>query len=113
MFCLICMCILAGCTDSNNEIIKEIDSPDSKYTAFYFCRDLGATTQKSYQLSIFKEGTELGDKGGNIFVTYGEFDIKWESENVLVVSIKEDDEKFKQLEEYKDVEIRYSDENLE
>lgn len=101
--------VLAGCTTSNNKIMKEVNSPDGKYTAIYFVRDLGATTQKSYQLTVLNKDKKLGDTSGNIFISYGKFDLQWKGDNLLVVSIKKNDEVFKQLTQYKEIEIQYQE----
>lgn len=48
--------IITGCTKtSNNRIIKSVESPDSKYVAYIFIRDMGATTKASFQLSILQK----------------------------------------------------------
>lgn len=107
MVCLIFSFSLSGCANSNNKVISEVGSPDGKYNAFYFIRDLGATTKASSQLTVLKKGKKLGDTVGNVFVTYGEFDVEWENDNMLVVNIKKDEEIFKQLTKYKDIEIKY------
>lgn len=107
--CLVLSITLIGCTSSNpsNTVIRQIESPDGKYVAFYFIRDLGATTKQSYQLSILNKGEKLGDTAGNIFTTYGEFDIKWDENDNLIVNIKNNEEIFKQLDKYKEIEIKY------
>lgn len=109
MFCLIFNITLIGCASSNlsNKVIHEIESPDGKYIAFCFIRDLGATTKPSYQLTILNKGEKLSDTVGNIFITYGEFDIEWEKNDALIVNIKNDKEIFKQLEQYKEIKIKY------
>lgn len=112
ILCLIFSFSLSGCASKNNKVIEEVDSPDGKYTAIYFVRDIEATTKASYQLTILKERKKLGDTVGNVFVTYGEFDVQWENENILVVEIKKDEEIFKQLKEYKEIEFRYKQKSL-
>ena len=101
--------VLAGCTSSNNKIVKEVNSPDGKYTAIYFVRDLGATTQKSYQLTVLNKGKKLRDTGGNILISYWKFDLQWKGDKLLVVNIKSNDEVFKQLTQYKEIKIEYQE----
>ncbi len=109
--CLIFSITLIGCSslnsNANNTVIKEIGSPDGDYTAFCFIRDLGATTKASYQLSILNKGEKLGDTTGNVFITYGEFDVEWDGNSDLIVNIKDDEEIFKKLEQYKGIQIKY------
>lgn len=109
MLCLILSITLIGCASSNpsNTVINEIESPDGKYIACYFVRDLGATTKQSYQLSILNKGKKLGDTTGNVFITYGEFDIEWNKNDDLIVNIKNNEEIFKQLDKYKEIKIKY------
>ena len=106
---LICLTlVLTSCsTESNNDIIKSMVSPNKEYLAYIFRRDMGATTEESYQLSILKKGEKLGDDIGNIYVTYGEFDIKWNSDNELIVTKVTSGESFKQIEKYDDIIIKY------
>ena len=55
----------SGCSSiSYNEVVKTVESPDQKYIAYIFIRDLGATTRESYQLSILKKGQRLGNGSG-------------------------------------------------
>lgn len=109
ILCLVFSITLKGCVNSSssNELINKIESPDGKYVALYFIRDLGATTKRSYQLSILSKGEELGDTSGNVFVTYGEFDIEWEKNDNLIVNVKSDEEIFKQSDQYKEIKIEY------
>ena len=101
--------LLTVCSNNtNNEIIKTIDSPDGKYVAYIFTRDLGATTKVSYQLSILEAGESLGDSGGNIFISYGSFDVEWSKQNLLYVKLKEKGDIFKNEKKYKDIVIEYS-----
>jgi hypothetical protein len=92
---------------SNNKIVKSIESSNNDYVAYLFIRDLGATTKASYQLSILKKGKNLGDEGGNIFISYGEFDIEWSSQNELIVKIVGKGEIFKQASNFKGINIKY------
>jgi hypothetical protein len=49
---------------TNNEVIMTIKSPDERFVAVIFVRDMGATTKKSYQMSIIEQGKELGNRAG-------------------------------------------------
>lgn len=92
---------------SNNELIKSVTSPNQKYIAVIFKRDLGATTKTSYQLSILKKGKSINDSTGNIFVTYEEFDVKWNGDTELIVEQSVKGEIFKQETNYKNIIIKY------
>jgi|LSQX01.2.fsa_nt_gb hypothetical protein len=108
LFITIFFLSLIGCNKvSNNEIVKSIVSPDEKYIAYVFIRDMGATTKSSYQLSILKNGNKLSNNPGNIHITYGEFDVSWNTSEELIVEKKASGEVFKAEEKYKDVSIKY------
>ncbi|MHC1723738.1 MAG: DUF5412 family protein [Aminipila sp.] len=101
--------LVTGCSgDSNNEIIEKIQSPDGEYIAYVFIRDMGATTQKSYQLSILKKGDALGNKKGNIFISYSNFEVEWNNEKELLVKDTNCEEIFKEKTKYKEIDIKYS-----
>lgn len=100
--------ITIGCGDrSNNEIIKSLESPDGSHVAYIFIRNMGATTEESYQLSILKKDEKLKNKAGNVFIKNGEFDIKWESEKELVIKDESSGEVFKDLKEYDGIKITH------
>jgi hypothetical protein len=93
--------------NDNNSITETVPSPDGKYIAYVFVRDMGATTQASYQLSILAEGQELGNAAGNAYISYNEFGIEWVSEKELLVD-NQVSEIFKQKDEVKGITIIYS-----
>ena len=100
--------MLSGCKEeSNNSIIKSIESPDEKYVACLFTRDLGATTKISYQLSILKNGEKLSNNKGNIFISYDAFDMEWNKADELTVKRNEGIDIFKQETEYSGIKINY------
>lgn len=100
---------ITGCTKgTNNKVLHTVKSPDAKYIAYIFIRDLGATTKASYQLSIFPIGTALINESGNIFVSYEPFNIKWKDSKNLVVTYSKKAEIFKQETKYDDLIIQYN-----
>ena len=105
---LILILILVACkNDSNNEIVKTIQSPNGNYVAYLFKRNMGATTKESYQLSILRKGKEFGDNSGNIFIAYGEFDIEWVNDKALMIKNKTIEKVFKDESVYDDITIRH------
>ena len=70
-----------------NEVIKKEISPDGLYIAYAFLRNCGATTSFSPQVTIMKNGKELKNEGGNIFIgNRSEYiDIKWEDSKTLII----------------------------
>lgn len=107
---LIIMNVSLGCSNEicSNILVTSIDSPDNKYVAYIFKRDCGSTTKVSFQLSILKKGQELSNSKGNIYISYGEFNVEWNSTNELLVeSVYDDSEVFKQKSRYKGIEITY------
>ena len=95
-------------TDNYNTIIKESVSPDEKYVAYYFQRDVDATTDVSYQLSVCERGESLSNDSGNVFVSSKPFVFEWQSENKLLIVHGNSSETFKKEDSIKDVEIKYS-----
>ena len=63
---------LSGCSSPfscENELLFQVNSPDNQYKAVIFTRDCGATTAKSYQISILKIDKEFDNKEkGNLFI---------------------------------------------
>lgn len=92
----------------NNKIIQSVKSPDEKYTAYIFIRDMGATTKASYQLSVFSKGTVLENESGNVFVSYEPFNIQWKDSKHLVVTYSKESEIFKQETSYDHLIIMYN-----
>lgn len=91
----------------NNSIIETVPSPNGKYVACLFIRDMGATTKESYQLSIFKKGRELGNSPGNTFISYGEFNVEWKNDSTLFVN-NSTAEIFKQDDEVNGITVNYA-----
>jgi hypothetical protein len=60
---------LAG--DCNNEIRRELASPNGKMKAVVFQRDCGATVGFNTQVSVLPSGSKLPNDGGNVFVADG------------------------------------------
>lgn len=90
-----------------NDITRKIDSPNKDYVAYLFTRDCGATTRYSYQLSILKNGEELENEGGNTFVSYSPFEVKWKSPYQLNVSYDKNADTFEKDEKVGKVRISY------
>lgn len=103
--------ILVGCQQQSslceNKIINSITSPQNNYTAYKFIRDCGATTKASYQLSILNSGQEFGNQIGNVFVSYGPFDVQWVNPKEIVIKYDNSSEVFKKENKYKDITIQY------
>jgi hypothetical protein len=94
----------------NNSIIEAVSSPSGRYIAYVFIRNMGATTQESYQLSILEEGRKLGNLAGNSYISYSEFKVKWISEKELFVDNGEA-EIFKQRNNTNGINITYNYKN--
>ncbi|MED4404102.1 DUF5412 family protein [Metabacillus fastidiosus] len=90
-----------------NEIVKDIPSPNGEYTAYIFKRNCGATTDVSYQLSVLKTDQELENKSGNAFITDSNFKIQWENSDHLTVNFPEKAETYEQDKKVSNVYITY------
>ena len=93
---------------NNNIIIKEINSPNNQYRAIIFERNINATTRNSYHLSILKNGKVLNNVGGNVFVSYNNFDVEWINNDVLKVNNDRENSKLKKVQNYKNIKVIYS-----
>lgn len=101
---LLLIIFLNGCNLANNNLISEISNENIK--AVLFEREGGATTSKSYQISLLKENEELKNHmKGNIFSASNiwNLDIKWQNSNLLIVSFStnRDSDIYQKAEEFK------------
>jgi hypothetical protein len=111
-----------SCTTTDNmcgnTIINQSISPDQKHRAIVFLRDCGATTRYSTQLSIIKNDDSLKNEIGNILIINdekggpipdedSEAEVKWESNNELIVYCDSSVKTFKRENEYKGIKITY------
>ena len=92
----------------NNIVINEINSPNNQYRAIIFERNINATTRSSYHLSILKNGQVLNNVGGNVFVSYNNFDVEWINNDVLKVNNDRENSKLKKVHNYKNIKVIYS-----
>ena len=115
LYFLLCCCIifvLINLSSSNttkikyNVIISEKKSPDGKYKAVKFNRNINSTTAESFHLSIFKAESSFNDKIGNIYISYDNFDYEW-THNTLIIYVNESTEPFKQNYSYDNLIIKY------
>jgi len=78
-----------GCGLCNEEIRKQVHSPDGNTTAVYYIRDCGATTNFANLVSLrtSSQKFEGGDADGIVMDAQGrqEIEIHWEGNNTLVV----------------------------
>ena len=51
-----------------NHVIADLPSPDGAFKAIVFQRDCGATTNFSTQVTLLKQGADLQDRKGNVFI---------------------------------------------
>jgi hypothetical protein len=92
----------------DNEIVKEIYSPDKQLKAIIFKRDCGATTGTSSQLSILKADKQLTNEGGNAFVVdKGDITIDWTGPKQLQVYFDSLGHTFEMKDKIEGIEIKY------
>ena len=93
---------------AGNELLFECVNKNETYKAVAFIRDAGATTSKSYQLSILKNNDKLENETGNVLITYSEFDVEWNGDKELIVRLRDKNKKiFKQLNEKNGIVVLY------
>jgi len=91
-----------------NKIIEVKTQPNNEFDFVHFKRDCGATTGYSYQLSILDHGSELPNKGGNVFISEQDFDVEWKDDRTILLSIVSG-EIYKKKKMYRGVKIEYKD----
>lgn len=107
------ICVLAGCPDikCENEVLREIVSPDTKYVATVFKRDCGATTSYAQIIMIREKLSEFrGDnKEEDIFTMNGLLDINvyWKDSRHLVIEPPDANAVFVKRESWRDIAISY------
>jgi len=72
-----------------NTIVKSKISPDEKWNVVIFERSCGATTGYSTQISLIKANNELGNEGGNLYVSKGYpngYNINWLSNKSVSIT---------------------------
>jgi hypothetical protein len=113
--------LLVGCLiDENNTEVGRADSPDRRYVAVVFVRNVDATTDFSTQVSILRYGARLGNGGGDIFICdsgHGRADelkdhsywmkLTWSSPTALLIQYDQRIRVFKKIDKYKSISISY------
>ncbi len=97
-------------TISHNKIVKILESPDKKFKAIAFIRDLGATTSFSPQVSILENDDDLEDQSGNLFIGDNSdfIDISWKNNDSLnVIYSCQDYDIFKKVTSINNIEVKY------
>lgn len=90
----------------NNVIKSELLSPNGKYKAIKFNRNINATTQTSYHLSILAYDDNLSDEIGNIYISYDDFEFKWRGD-ILEITHNKKDRVFKSNSIHENIKIQY------
>lgn len=107
------VCILGCSVDCGNEVIRSIKSIDGRYTATFFQRNCGATTDYSRIVSL-SETTSTFDPDSSesyVFSMKGttEVALSWTQENILYIETEVPQDKiFIKLKKWKDIDIKYS-----
>jgi len=107
--------MLVSCCDNTklkyNEIVEIKYSPDNKYMAIKFVRNVSATTPYSYQLTILSADKKIEDNPGNVYICYADFEFEWLNNRELhIITDKETkyrNKVFLQQDEINDVSIKY------
>jgi len=99
--------------DCDNRVIKDLKSPDGKYSATVFERDCGATTSYVTVVSVRDSSSKFkGDRVDDfVFTMKGrpQIDIRWEDGRHLVIKRPtKNDDIFKELRSWKEVRISYT-----
>lgn len=92
-------------------------SPDHRVEAVVFERNCGATTGFSTQVSIIRQGTSLGNDGGNVLVMDGHpretnLELSW-AHDTLVIAGSGDNRVYRAVSERGGYAIRFSGINTE
>ena len=92
-----------------NNVVFESYSPDGEYKAIKFTRNVNATTQISFHLSILRKNDKLKDEPGNTYVSYGDFDFEWIDDTTVTIR-HQNKNVFKCNSSYLGIKIKYIDE---
>jgi hypothetical protein len=110
---IIGVCLIGGCyflDPCDNEVSKEIPSPDGSLKAVVFSRNCGATTGFSTQISILRGANATSNDAGNVFVAdQTPVDIKWLSNTRLSIAYLTGTETFYQMKQLDGVTVTYRD----
>jgi hypothetical protein len=108
---LISLFSLSSCLPNpcDNEIISENYNASHNYRAVVFTRGCGATTLDSTQVSIIGKNSKLKNNPGNIFIKLGKgfVETKWVDDKTLLIKYKHAIKKYKQIEEWSGIKIKY------
>ncbi len=109
-----------GCDLCSNRVIAEVPAPSARLKAVVFQRNCGATTAFSTEVSLLKEGETLGNGSGNVFLADTDhgaapdspiggpiIEVRWLSDQVLVVVRDAKARAFKAETEVAGVEVQY------
>lgn len=89
-------------------VIRNISSPDGRYTAYVFESNGGATTGWTYHISILKNGKNLNKGNGNVYISdIPPNNIEWIENTILYVDDYKSIKTTKQKQKLKDVTIKY------
>jgi len=112
----LCILLLTSCSITKssiklgeNKVIEEVLSPNGKYKISLFERNVGATADYSYHISIFKQDYELINSDvGNVFISSGVSEIGWIDNKNVIITPSEHNKIFKQIYEFDEIKIDYS-----
>ena len=91
----------------NNSVVEEKYSPNGRYKAVKFERNMGATTSTNYHISIILANDELGNDVGNVYGAETEFGFEWSGNNTLIIKNSSKDSFFIKEKWVKGVRILY------
>jgi hypothetical protein len=103
--------VLGGCDPAcENEISRDLTSPDGSHRVVLFSRNCGATTGFNTQSTILRRDEHLLDEGGDAFVLDGQDSarVSWTQGGRLSVEIADDVAIFKKENSVRGIEIDYS-----
>ena len=103
--------VLYGCVPqfgAQNEIKKEIISPDGGRKVVFFQREAGATVDFNTQVSILPVAARLPDAPGNVLIVdQGEVSASWVDPTNIIVRIERGARIFEQVKRFEDIRIHY------
>lgn len=102
---------LQSCSLCSNKVVAESLSPDKEFTATWYVRDCGATTDFATIVSVHRSGTGFRDDSDMVFVASGRgpLQLLWTGPRKLSIECRGCSRKniFKQLSTRADVDISY------
>jgi hypothetical protein len=98
---------LALCDD---EIVKEVVSPNNEYIAYVYIRNCGATTDEFYNVAVYPFNKRFPPRRGNISWSDKLVEVFWITNNKLEIRYSKKTDLFKKEKQIYNINVSYKQE---